>query len=361
MSQVNSFLSTEITEIESLLTPLLSFLQERGKRLDDCGLASFSSLKARDHMISKHLSISLFFLTALTACGGSPNVTQTDVTSPKKEVVSPPRKSAEPFLRVSRFQKGPLPHYVTSKSPSQVIEALERGESFLLATSDDMCEASRWFWDDIGKYNGETKIYLISRQDETWPTFQPEPLHTILQWHSYLAVGYYLIKEGRLVDFSVTNANKLSARNLNSEDIDYNQLPRPGKNAEAQRKVAVIQSQLPYMSLQGVNLQGLKLRKKNYEGSDLRNADFKGAILEHINFSHANLQGASLSLAKSLDQIFWGRAVCPDGERAAPHPKGCQDHLTPSRVEGIKTDPAPSKSEYVVKQNELIDTLNTEF
>ena len=132
----------------------------------------------------------------------------------------------------------------------------------------------------------------------------------------------------------------------------YNQKAKEWTPAK-RRKILLYGSTFFYIDLSGVNLKGLILKRKSFEGSDLRNASFKNSTLEAINFSHANLQGADFQGA-SLNKVFWGSCICPDGTRSAENSYSCDHHLSPKRSPQVVTDSDPNPDNEPAVRNNLM-------
>lgn len=274
---------------------------------------------------------------------------------------TPPSKTKTKPYPISKnpSQTKQLPTNVYISTPEE-IDQIWHNKNFILVFSSAYCDASEPFWKDIYSYKHALPIHIIH---ETVQNEQiGERLDKIYNITHHTSPSIFMIKKGQVVDVSrramyYGGLDLFTTRNL-SPYTPTNPTASPGKTPEARLKAALIQKELSYLNLQGVNLEGIILKKKNFEGSDLRNATFERGTLQGINFSHADLQGARLPPSTNISDIFWGSCRCPDGTLSKEHGLTCQYNLTPKRVDDIPTDPPPSQTPTDVRHRALINALD---
>ena len=259
---------------------------------------------------------------------------------------------------ISKFQSAPLGKQMSRIDERGLLELLTTQEApFVLYVSSEQCSNNYRIWSALPTYEGPWPLYIL-HQDPNAPEHAPATRDFLQSAGPLGTPTVYLVRAGQIIDRTSTDLPRFVARNTGSAP-SLRGVEGRARTPEARRKALLFpQKPLSYRDFSGVNVSGLALSHKHLDGVDARNANFRGAKLHSINFSHADLRGANLDEAATLEDIFWGECICPDGTPSSQAYYSCMNNLSPIRVAGIPTDPDPDPvNEVHVRGNRMNEDI----
>ena len=226
----------------------------------------------------------------------------------------------------------------------KVVEKIQNGDEFIFLHTYETCGLTDNAVQKALSYqeNAPLFYYIGKGLTDDLDSLPREVINQYFQPFAKYSPVLYYYKNGYLIDISLKSAHSFGLANFQQRNHSGSNFITIKELNSNRKKTILMNAELSYLNLAGVNLINTTLRNKNFEGSDLRNANFTKTKLIDVNFSHANLTGAEFKEIQESTHVFWGTCICPDGTESKNHNYSCENHLNPKRDPTITTD-SPSE------------------
>lgn len=240
------------------------------------------------------------------------------------------KHSKQNETRAASSQK-PKPQTISSDDFSS---KMDNKESFVLLLTHPSCRASRNIKARIAETDFDwSQVYYLSDEGVVTTHAAVTEHHPFTEvWPTLLA-----IENGKVIDI-IEGPNTMDViRWFVERHVHDRETPTRDTLPEGYQSAKDLLVRVNYNTptdLEGEDLSRVTLHHRSFSGFNLKGIDFSDAKLSRISFSHADLTGARFDGA-TLEDIFWGDTICPDGTYSRDHDYTCH----PEGVSRAKEQP----------------------